>query len=61
MNDPKTHSVVNPDDYDHVYGYNGDDQLVTDTFQTLTATWTKTFTYTGSNLTGESAWVGVAK
>lgn len=40
----------------HVYGYTNN-QLVTDAWTLLGTTRTKTFTYTGTNLTGETDWV----
>jgi hypothetical protein len=48
---------INPDALAHVYTYNGDGTLATDTITDGVGTWVKTFTYTTGNLTGESAWV----
>lgn len=41
----------------HVYGYNGSNQLTTDAWTLFGTTRTKTFGYTGDNLTSESDWV----
>jgi len=49
---------LNPDALPHVYTYNGPNGAIdTDTCTNGTLTWKKTYTYTASNLTGESAWV----
>jgi hypothetical protein len=40
----------------HVYGYSGG-KLITDAWTLLGTTRTKTYTYTGDDLTGESDWV----
>jgi hypothetical protein len=49
---------VNPDDYDHVLGYDGAGNLVTDSFTIPGAgTYTQTLTYTSGRLTGVSKWV----
>jgi len=40
----------------HVYGYTGT-KMTTDAWTLFGTTRTKTFTYTGENLTGESDWV----
>ncbi len=41
----------------HAYTYNTSGNVLTDTCTNGTNTWVKTYTYTGSNLTSESAWV----
>lgn len=51
---------VHPDNCDHVYGYDANGRLITDTItnKKKTATWVKTFTYDGNGrLATESGWV----
>lgn len=56
--DPKGGIYFNPNDAAHVYTYNGPGGAVdTDTLTYNGGTWRKTYTYTGSLLTGETIWV----
>lgn len=48
---------LNPDALAHTYTYNGSGLLASDSCTNGTYTWVKTYSYTGMNLTGESAWV----
>jgi hypothetical protein len=49
---------LDPDSLKHVYTYAGPNgALDTDTCTDGVHTWIKTFTYTGTSMTGESAWV----
>lgn len=50
-------SVVPIDQYAHTLTYNTDGTLATISFTDGTKTFTRTYTYTGGNLTGVSAWV----
>jgi hypothetical protein len=50
-------NALSPDSLPHVRTYNGSNQILTDTVTDGTNTWVQTYTYTGSNLTGLSAWV----
>jgi hypothetical protein len=52
-----TGALFNPDACSHVYAYNASGLVTTDTATDGTATWVKTYSYTGANLTGETAWV----
>ncbi len=55
---PKTHSTVDPDEYTHTLGYDGNGNLVTDTFtDAFGTTYIKTMTYTGTNITSYTDWV----
>jgi len=48
----------NPDDLPHVYGYDGNGKLITDTATHPDGTvYVKTYTWTNGLLTGESPWV----
>jgi YD repeat-containing protein len=49
--------LISPSSLAHTYGYDGSNNLITDTITDGVSTWVKTYTYTGSNLTSESAWV----
>lgn len=49
--------ILDPSAFPHTYGYDGSNNLITDTFSDGTSTWVKTFTYTSGNMTGESNWV----
>ena len=51
-----TGTTLLPDSLSHVYGYTNS-LLTSDTATDGTHTWVKTFTYTGTQLTGESKWV----
>lgn len=50
-------TLISPDSLPHAYTYNASNQLIADTMTDGTNTWIKTFVYSGSNLTAESAWV----
>lgn len=50
-------NLISPDSLAHVITYNGSNLILTDTITDGTNTWIQTYTYTGSNLTGKSAWV----
>jgi hypothetical protein len=52
-----TGALFNPDACSHVYAYNASGLVTTDTATDGTATWVKTYSYTGANLTGETKWV----
>lgn len=49
--------ALDPTSLAHVYTYDGSNNLLTDTCTDGAKTWKKTFTYTSSLLTAESAWV----
>lgn len=49
--------LISPPSMAHTYGYDGSNNLITDTITDSTGTWIKTYTYSGTTLTGESAWV----
>lgn len=55
------YSQVNADDYAHVYTYNGDGTLATDTVTIVaygvSRQWKKTYSYTSGKLSSETAWV----
>ena len=50
-------TVFDPSSCSHVYAYNASGLVTTDTATDGTATWVKTYSYTGANLTGETKWV----
>jgi hypothetical protein len=52
-----TGALFNPAACSHVYAYNASGLVTTDTATDGTATWVKTYSYTGANLTGETKWV----
>jgi YD repeat-containing protein len=43
--------------YPHAYTYDGSGNLKTDTMTIGSLTFVKTYTYTGTQLTGETGWV----
>lgn len=51
--------VFDPEGCTHAYGYDGNGNLTTDTAvdHIQGHTYVKTYTYTGTQLTGESPWV----
>ena len=49
--------MLDPTTVPHSYTYNGDGTLATESITVGEDTWTKTYTYTAGNLTGETAWV----
>lgn len=55
---PVTRSTINPDDYQHTFGYDGSNNLITDQFTDGSGNvWLKTYAYTGSNVNGDPVWV----
>jgi hypothetical protein len=50
-------NLISPGSMSHTYGYDGSSNLTTDTVTDNSGTWIKTYTYSGTTLTGESAWV----
>jgi hypothetical protein len=49
--------IIAPDNYAHVFTYNGDGTVLTDAFTDGVSTWTQTFTYADGRLTAISKWV----
>lgn len=52
-----TGEAIDPAAWSHVYAYNGNGELITDTASDGSTYWVKTFSYTAGNLTGETKWV----
>lgn len=50
-------NYINPAAWPQSYTYDGSGNLETISFTDGTFTWTKTFTYSAGNMTGESGWV----
>lgn len=50
-------NYINPEAWPHTYTYDGSGNLLTDVFTDGSYTWTKTYTWTGGNLTSSSVWV----
>jgi hypothetical protein len=58
INDTTSQHPFDPDSLPHVYTYAGPGGLLdTDTCTNGKEVWKKTYTFTGSNMTGESGWV----
>lgn len=56
--DQSIYGYFETDNATHTYTYNGPNGAIdTDTVTNGANSWKKTYTYTGSNMTGESGWV----
>lgn len=54
--DPTTHTFIDPGTMPHVYTWNGDGTIATDSCTNGTHTWLKTYTYASGKLTNETKW-----
>lgn len=57
VNDSTNSAVLDLDTLPHTYTYNGDGTLATESVTNGVGVWTKTYSYTAGNLTGETEWV----
>ncbi|WP_334004322.1 hypothetical protein [Burkholderia cepacia] len=55
--DPTAGAWLESDSLAHVYTYNPDGTIATDTVTHGTSSWIKTYSYANGRITGETAWV----